>query len=442
MRTNREDKMDRAFQSRAISFLFVLTYLIVTNCFSQDEAPTAESTPSWEDIRAFKMKGELKAFWNVGGRDRKNREYSTSEAVKHGFLLVDLLGTYADYPGRQKENIRKFLEHTNNRTNPWNKPPFFEKIIRRNIAGRGGNAIFVHDIEFPLETDIEKAWADEAAREASGISKKQDFAAAYFREWASWYALPCMWTKEIHPQEPVGIYGRQPFQRDYWGFVKNTPQELAQAHATDERIWRHIDPYVDFYIASIYVFYDKPGSVYYMAANVEENVKRARRLGRKPVYAYVWLRYHNSNKKIGGQELDPFLVEAMAVIPYFCGAKGLVLWGWEPEGKGQYYHKLPLFMDSLGRVADLSEKISKAELVIEEAAHVLWREKRPLVRKFEVTENEWIVMATNPWQEPDAVTTIKVKCGRKSVKLAIHGRHTEIYHLEKDRLKRIPVGEQ
>jgi len=93
MRTSRDDRMDRAFESRAVSFLFVLLHLIATNCFSQDEATTAKSIPSWEEIRALQMKGDLKAFWNVGGRDHNNREYNTSEAVKHGFLLVDLHGS-------------------------------------------------------------------------------------------------------------------------------------------------------------------------------------------------------------------------------------------------------------------------------------------------------------------------------------------------------------
>ena len=135
---------------------------------------------------------------------------------------------------------------------------------------------------------------------------------------------------------PVGLYGPQPFRRDYWGVAGKSAKQIYGTHLNDAKLWKYIDPHVDFYVASVYVFYDDPGSIYYIAANVEENYQRTRQYGNKPVYAYEWLRYHNSNKKLAGQELAPYLVEAMAVVPYFCGAKGVVVWGWEPGQKGQY----------------------------------------------------------------------------------------------------------
>ena len=48
--------------------------------------------------------------------------FNNGEALAHGFRLVNLLNTYADYPGNQKENIDRALK--GNRTNPWNKPDF------------------------------------------------------------------------------------------------------------------------------------------------------------------------------------------------------------------------------------------------------------------------------------------------------------------------------
>lgn len=382
--------------------------------------------PTWDQVRPVHMQGDWKVFWNVGGGDR---EYNNREAVEHNFRLVNLLGTYADYPGRQKENIAHTLK--DNRTNPWKKPDFFERIIRRNIAqaGRDGE-IFVHDIEFDFEEDIDKAWENEAARAASGAETKEEFAEAYIPEWASWFSLPCRWAKEDRPGMPVGLYGPQPFRRDYWGVAGKTAQQIDGTHRSDAELWQYIDPHVDFYISSVYVFYDDPGSIYYIAANVEENYERTRRYGNKPVYAYEWLRYHNSNKKLSGQELAPYLVEAMAVIPYFCGAKGVVVWGWEPGRKGQYYQNLPLFAESLGRISDMSGRLSKAELVIDEPAHVLWKEKRPLVRKLRLAEDEWVVMAVNPWQAEDAQSTVRVPCGATTVELPLEGRHTGIFVVE------------
>ena len=43
--------------------------------------------------------------------------------------------------------------------------------------------------------------------------------------------------------------------------------------------------------------------------------------------------------------------------------RGVALWGSEPKRQGQYYHTLPIFMTSLGRVSDLSAKIAAAKLI-------------------------------------------------------------------------------
>lgn len=390
------------------------------------EQATSPPAPSWERVRDVTMQGDLKVFWNVGGGDR---EYNQREAGARGFRPVALVNTYSDYPGKQKENIDNALE--DNRTNPWRKPEYFERIVRRNglqAADRG--EILVHDIEFDFEEDVDKAWEDTAARVASGAKNKEEFGRAYIRQWASWFGLPCQWAKQDCPGLPVGLYGPQPFRRDYWGISGKSAQQIDGTHRSDAELWRHIDPHVDFYIASVYVFYDNPGSIYYIAANVEENYQRARQYGQKPLYAYEWLRYHNSNQKLSGQELAPYLVEAMAVLPYFCGAKGVVVWGWEPKAKGQYYQNLPLFAQSLGRVSDLSAKLSKAEVVIDEPAHVLWKEKRPLVRKLKITDKQWAVLAVNPWQAEDARSRVKVACGGRQVELPLAGRGTGIFVID------------
>lgn len=408
-----------------------ITVLAGKSSGAVSQAPGA--VPAWSEIRSLQMQGDLKVFWNVVGGDVT---YNNSEAVAHGFGLVTSLGTYSDYPGNQKENIYEALK--DNKTNPWKKPDFFERIIRRNIAQAGsGGDIVVHDIEFNFEEDIDKAWLDKAVREASGAKTKEEFSKAYTREWASWFWLPCQWAKEDRTGVPVGIYGPQPFRRDYWGVIDKSAQQIDGSHRTDAALWQFIDPYVDFYIASVYVFYDDPGSIYYIAANIEENYKRTRRYGNKPVYAYEWLRYHDGNKKLAGQELSPYMVEAMAVVPYFCGAKGVVIWGWEPGRKGQYYQNLPLFAESLGRVADISKRLAKAELIIDEPAHVLWKEKRPLVRKLKLSNDEWVVLAINPWQKEGTKSNVKVACGNVTVELPLVGQRTGIFIINKGRITQL-----
>lgn len=411
---------------RSIFTIGLLSLSTIPKSSAEDLGPL----PEWRSIEILNFKGGLKAFWDVGG---KNKAANQEQAAAHGFELVDLLNTYSDYPGRQREKI---IPEGNN---PWKKPPFFERIIRRNIGTNRTNQIFVHDIEFHFEEDLDKLWADPTIRKLSGVADRADFKEVYYREWGSWYALPCQWFKEVYPQTPVGIYGPQPFKRDYWGIAGKQAAQIDGSHKTDGDLWKYIHPSVDFVISSIYCFYDTPGSIFYMASNVEENFNSIQEHGAKPLYAYLWMRYHNSNKKLGNQELDDYLVEAMAVIPYFCGAQGTVLWGWEPKGSGPYYRQLPLFVQSLKRVADLSEKIAQAHPFNNEPVHVLWQTKKPLLRKLKISNTEWLILACNPWQRDDEECVLKVQCGAASFELPVKGKHSEIFHINGDTFKAITL---
>jgi hypothetical protein len=418
-------------QLRVLLLIMVLPTL--SDCLGGDRAGEHRSYP-WDALPVVTMKGGLKVFWNV--IDNSQGENS-AQAASHGFLPVTLINTYADYPGQQRENINKFLE--GNVNNPWNKPPFFEKIIRRNIALSSSAGIYVHDIEFAFQEDAAKAWNDATIRGSSGAKDFGTFEEAYFREWASWFWMPLKWTKEQQPDAFVGLYGIQPFHRDYWGIAGKEAQQIDGTHRSDERLWNHIDKYVDFYTVSTYVFYDRPDSIYYIAANIEENYRRTRKYGDKPVFVYEWLRFHDSSWWEGGRELDEYLVEAMAIIPFFSGARGIVLWGYEPQikpGDGQAYRTLPVFMENLKRVANLSEKIGKAQLVIDDPAHRLWKSEQPLIRRLIVGPAECVILVVNPWQSEEDTTSTPVRCGQRDFAVDVRGRRTTLVHIDGNNMVR------
>ncbi|MER8887036.1 hypothetical protein [Mesorhizobium sp. M0816] len=378
----------------------------------------------WSSIPAFSMAGGLEAFWNVGDGSKGE---ASKNAYARGFKPVTILNTYSDFPGGQRENISRAVGVKN--LNPWQRPAFFERIIRRNIERAPAKGIYVHDIEFSFEEDTTRAWGNQATRQASGISLKDAFNEAYFRQWAEWFWLPLKWTKERYPDARVGLYGAQPFRRDYSGRSGKNAAQIDGTHRSDWQLWKYIDPYVDFYIASIYVLHNRPDSVLYMAANVEENFLRTRSLSDKPVYAYVWLRFHDANPRLKGTELPPYLVEAMAIVPYFSGAKGVVLWGWEPQlkvGTRQPYEQLALFAQSLKRISALSEKIAHGRLIIDQPAYAVWNTRGSLIRRVIVDENECVVMAINPWQNDNERTTQPIKCGSLSAQIVLKGKRTTL----------------
>ena len=84
------------------------------------------------------------------------------------------------------------------------------------------------------------------------------------------------------------------------------------------------------------------------------------------------------------------------------------------------------------------ETISRAELVIDEPAHVLWKEKRPLVRKLKLSEEEWLLLAVNPWQPEDVTSKLNVRCGVQKVELPLVGRQTGIFAVQDSDLRAIP----
>lgn len=395
-------------------------------------SPTLARGLTWQGLPDITMRGGLRAFWNVTDRTKEENE---REALARGFEPVTLTLTFMDYPGNQNGNVYNFLGRRN--PNPWTKPDFFERIVRQNIGLYGNRGLFVHDIEFQFEEDIKKAWQSPETRKASGAADFSSFEKAYLAEWATWFTLPAKWTKERYPDSVVGFYGPQPFRRDYYGIAGKDAQQIDGTHKSDAEMWRHFDPYVDYYVASIYVFYDRPDSVFYMASNVEENYLRSRVYGNKPVYAYTWLRFHDSNRLLKGTELPPYLVEAMAIVPYFSGAKGVVLWGYEPTlmpGQGRPYERLPHFMQSLARVAKLSEKIGRGKIAFQTPAHVAWKQRLPLVRRVDVGAGECITMAINPWQSASARSSVEATCNGQTFEIPLVGRSTAIAHIQDGRL--------
>ena len=98
----------------------------------------AQSAPvTWQSLPYISMQGGLKVFWNVGDGTKGENE---KEALAHGFSPLTLVNTFSDYPGAQKENINSHIGKGSH--NPWNKPPFFERIVRRNadISGSKGTS--------------------------------------------------------------------------------------------------------------------------------------------------------------------------------------------------------------------------------------------------------------------------------------------------------------
>jgi hypothetical protein len=110
------------------------------------------------------------------------------------------------------------------------------------------------------------------------------------------------WFKDTAPAVRVGLYGTVPLP-DYWRAVR--PPGTADYRAWQEENDRlgAIVSDVDALFPSLYTFYpDRRGWVTYAVAQMRE----AKRLARgKPVYAFLWPQYHESNALLSHRPLDP-----------------------------------------------------------------------------------------------------------------------------------------
>lgn len=127
----------------------------------------------------------------------------------------------------------------------------------------------------------------------------------------------------ISPQVDLGYYGTVP-KRDYWRARKGQSDPEFVAWQRENDGLRPIVAEVNALYPSLYTFYDyRPGWVEYAEANIRE----ARRLaGGRPVYAFLWFTYHDSNPYLRGKAIPRkywrLQLETLRRI-----ADGVVIWG-------------------------------------------------------------------------------------------------------------------
>lgn len=130
------------------------------------------------------------------------------------------------------------------------------------------------------------------------------------------------WMREAAPSLKLGVYAIPPI-RDYWTPVRNLPGARSGWTAANQFL-KPIADAADFTAPSLYTFYEEiPGWVKYATANIEE----AQKFG-KPVYPFLWCRYHNSNKNRKYQFIEGDYWRKQLETVRDRGANGVVLWDW------------------------------------------------------------------------------------------------------------------
>jgi len=121
----------------------------------------------------------------------------------------------------------------------------------------------------------------------------------------------------------IGIYSNLPI-RDYWRAVAGPGSDKYRQWQAENDGMSAVVSSVDALFPSLYTFYpDEAGWVEY----AKENIAEARRLAPgKPIYAFIWPQFHDSNKLLGGTPI-PAGYWALQLQTLAQVADGVVIWG-------------------------------------------------------------------------------------------------------------------
>lgn len=138
--------------------------------------------------------------------------------------------------------------------------------------------------------------------------------------------------REIRPDLKYGYYGELPPRASWPQFDVNPAAKRAAWAASNDRMKRDLAPYVDAVFPSLYTFYDDPRG---WEAYAEIMLLESKKFG-KPIYCYLWPRFHPSNKKMSGKLISPTYWRIQLDT---CRrlADGIVIWDnapkelWDPQ---------------------------------------------------------------------------------------------------------------
>jgi hypothetical protein len=171
------------------------------------------------------------------------------------------------------------------------------------------------------------------------------------------------WVKDEAPTVRFGVYGTVPIP-DYWRAIRDPASAEFRSWQQDNDRLEDISDQVDALFPSIYTFYlDRQDWVAYAIAQITEARRKAKG---KPVYAFLWPQYHESNLLLGGKFLSPdyWKLQLTTVAQH---ADGVVIWGgWGANGPEPWDEEAPWWQVTkrFMRQLDVSAPAAPTDIVV------------------------------------------------------------------------------
>jgi hypothetical protein len=271
-------------------------------------------------------------------------EPTTSAAVSRPFIVFDAT-LYKNKPSLEAHHVRPITVLYESRLFVANQAPAAmpsESIVRALVNElRGSPEPVVLDIErWPIKGDV-LAVQSTVAKFLSVLS----------------------WVKGEAPGVLFGFYGTVPIP-DYSRAIRDPASVEYRSWQQDNDRLEDVSDRVDALFPSIYTFYlDQESWVTYAIAQITEARRKAKG---KPVYAFLWPQYHESNLLLGGRFLSPdyWKLQLETVAQH---ADGAVIWGgWGANGPEPWNEGAPWWQvtKEFMRRLDTSPPTAPADIIV------------------------------------------------------------------------------
>jgi Secretion system C-terminal sorting domain len=308
--------------------------------------------------------------------------------------------------------------------------------------------LFVFDVERQLKSDAEILDLKKSGYTPANIKilPDKDFIIAYKKELQALYASVSVYFRKkgiINAQKTkVSYYADSPVYNtfinlqgktwDKWKSDKTAINYLIYDFGAN-KVGGGLYQQQDFLTPSAYFYYDYPHPfageyLSYLLFQIEIN----RELSPKEQIVFLWQRY-SYTPEFAGRNIKPYMAEAMAIFPFFAGAKGIWLWE-DPSSIGASSDLSNYEYNMLGmyRLSKFSDMFTGNFDIVETVSARDYNENKQPIWRGVKKGNNILIAAHNPWAKSatdEVVVSVKYKNWSKKITLKGYETHLCKYDL-------------
>jgi len=177
----------------------------------------------------------------------------------------------------------------------------------------------------------------------SASAQEDVFRTSYLEATKDFWLRTLQECQRLRPNMTWGFYGLP--IRDYWSYRLQDAEQIAIRQARNDTelawVWQESDAIFPSFYSLYYTLPEGETPVQGMPEDTAEqhrtyirsNMLEAQRVANgKPVFPFLWWRYHTSNIMYGEQFVNEINLSQSIQIPLEMGADGLIFWDYHREG--------------------------------------------------------------------------------------------------------------